>query len=134
MIVLVDANVIFDVVAKRQPHYSASNQILQLCRRRVLAGAVAFHTVANLFYEYDREALPFLKDHLLPVCSVHGANSPTILDVLKAGFKDWEDALQAAAAQSAGAAYVVTRNVKDFKFSTVPAMTPKDFLERFHPA
>ncbi|MGA2539974.1 MAG: hypothetical protein ABSG78_00280 [Verrucomicrobiota bacterium] len=28
MIVLVDANVVFDVIGRRQPHYAASNQIL----------------------------------------------------------------------------------------------------------
>jgi hypothetical protein len=47
MNVLIDANVVFDVVEKRQPHYAASNQVLCLCRRRVLAGMVAYHTVAN---------------------------------------------------------------------------------------
>jgi hypothetical protein len=48
MNVLIDANVVFDVVEKRQPHYAASNQVLCLCRRRVLAGMVAYHTVANI--------------------------------------------------------------------------------------
>jgi len=38
MNVLIDTNVVFDVVEKRQPHYAASNQVLGLCRRRVLAG------------------------------------------------------------------------------------------------
>ena len=31
MNVLIDANVVFDVVEKRQPHYAASNQVLCLC-------------------------------------------------------------------------------------------------------
>jgi hypothetical protein len=30
MNVLIDANVVFDVVEKRQPHYAASNQVLCL--------------------------------------------------------------------------------------------------------
>jgi len=47
MNVLIDANVVFDVVEKRQPHYAASNQVLCLCRRRVLAGMVAYHNIAN---------------------------------------------------------------------------------------
>jgi hypothetical protein len=51
MNVLIDANVVFDVVEKRQPHYAASNQVLCLCRRRVLAGMVAYHTIANVFYQ-----------------------------------------------------------------------------------
>jgi hypothetical protein len=49
-------------------------------------------------------------------------------------FADFEDALQAAAARSAGASFIVTRNVKDFRFSQVPALSPREFLNRFHPA
>ena len=133
MIVLVDANVVFDVIGRRQPHYAASNQILCLCRRKALVGAVAFHTVANVFYHYGKASVPFLKERLLNDFSVHGAGSAVIQDVLRWGLTDFEDALQSAAARTAGASFIVTRNVKDFKFSRVPALSPKEFLKRFHP-
>ena len=132
MIVLVDKNVVFDVIEKRQPHYSASNQMLCLCRRKALVGAVAFHTIANVFYQYGKAAAPFLRDRLLQDFLVHGASSAMILDVLRWGLTDIEDALQAAAALTA-ASYIVTRNTKDFKFSRVPALTPAEFLSRFNP-
>lgn len=134
MTVLLDANVVFDVVGKRQPFYPASNHVLVLCRHRLLTGAVALHAVANLFYEYGRAVLPFLTKRLLPVCQVHGASSAAIQEALRAGFRDLEDALQAAAAQTAGASFIVTRNCRHFRFSSVPAMTPAEFLTRFHPA
>ena len=134
MVILVDTNVAFDVIAKRQPHYAASNQILCLCRRKALVGAVAFHTVANLFYYYGRPATRFLKERLLMDMAVHGASSATIQDVLRWGMTDLEDALQAAAAITANASFIVTRNVRDFKFSRIPAITPRDFIKRFHPA
>ncbi len=133
MIVLVDTNVVFDVIGRRQPHYAASNQILSLCRHKALVGALAFHTIANVFYHYGKAAVPFLKERLLEDFSVHGASSTTIQDVMRWGLADFEDALQAAAAQTAGASFIVTRNVKDFKFSRVPALSPKEFLKRFHP-
>lgn len=44
---------------------------------------------------------------------------------------DYEDALQAAAALSCGAAWIITRNIQDFTASPVPALTPEDFLARF---
>ena len=134
MVVLVDTNVVFDVLAKRQPHYGASNQILCLCRRKALVGAVAFHTVANIFYYYGKAATRFLKERLLVDLVVHGATNATIQDVLRWGMADLEDALQAAAATTARASFIVTRNVKDFKFSRIPALTPQDFITRFHPA
>jgi predicted nucleic acid-binding protein len=134
MNVLIDANVVFDVVEKRQPHYAASNLVLCLCRRRVLAGMVAYHTVANIFYQYGKPALPFLKDSLLPHVRTVSADSPLIIQALQWGMSDFEDALQAAAAWANGATFIISRNVKDFKLSQVPALTPSDYLRRFHPS
>jgi hypothetical protein len=134
MNVLIDANVVFDVVEKRQPHYAASNQVLCLCRRRVLAGMVAYHTIANVFYQYGKPAVPFLRDSLLPHVRTVSADSPLVMQALAWGMTDFEDALQAAAARANGAAFIISRNVKDFKHSHVPALTPGDYLTRFHPA
>ena len=121
MNVLIDTNVVFDVVERRQPHYAASNQVLCLCRQRVLAGMVAYHTIANVFYHYGKPAVPFLRD------------SPLVVQALEWGMPDFEDALQAAAARGNGAEFIISRNVKDFKRSPVPALTPRDYLTRFHP-
>jgi hypothetical protein len=77
----VDANVVFDVVGRRQPHFAASNQILCLCRRKALVGAIAFHTVANLFYFYGKAVIPFVKERLVMDFAAHGASSATIQDV-----------------------------------------------------
>jgi predicted nucleic acid-binding protein len=134
MNVLIDANVVFDVVEKRQPHYAASNQVLCLCRRRALAGMVAYHTIANVFYQYGKAAVPFLKDSLLPHVRTVSADSPLIIQAMAWGMTDFEDALQAAAARANGAAFIISRNVKDFRQSHVPALTPSDYLARFHPA
>ncbi len=134
MIILVDTNVIFDVIERRQPHYAASNQILCLCRRKALVGTVAFHTIANVFYQYGKNAMPFLKNRLLEDFAVHGATSRTIKGVLRWGLADFEDALQSAAAQTAAASFIVTRNVKDFKYSPVPPISPEAFLKRFQAA
>ncbi|MCX6906004.1 MAG: PIN domain-containing protein [Verrucomicrobia bacterium] len=131
MKVLIDANVLFDVVEKRQPHYAASNQILCLARRKTLEAAIASHTVANLFYFYGKECLPFLRDRLLDHVAVVAADAYEVKQVLAAGFADLEDALQSAAAEAWRASFIVTRNVKDFKASRVPTLLPSDFIRRF---
>ena len=33
-----------------------------------------------------------------------------------------------------GEGFIISRNVKDFRLSHVPALTPSDYLARFHPA
>jgi len=44
------------------------------------------------------------------------------------GWPDFEDAVVAAAAESSGCEVVVTRNVRDFRDSPVPAVTPEEYL------
>ena len=44
-------------------------------------------------------------------------------------FSDFEDCLQDECAKGIGADYIITRNVKDFEQSKVPAITPEQFLE-----
>lgn len=41
---------------------------------------------------------------------------------------DFEDAVVDAVAERNGAGYILTRNIKDFSGSSVPAITPTEFL------
>ena len=133
MIVLIDTNVVFDVISKRQPHYSASNQLFCLCRRQALTGIIALHTLANVYYYYGAPAGPFIRERLLTTVEVGGASAATIQKVMEWGMKDWEDALQCAVAQTVKASFIISRNTRDFRLSKTPALTPKEFLTRFHP-
>ena len=45
--------------------------------------------------------------------------------------KDFEDALQYFSAKAIGVDCIVTRNVKDFPFSELQVLTPKDFLAHY---
>ena len=51
-----------------------------------------------------------------------------VREALKSPFSDFEDAVTHAAAQAVGAEVIVTRNIKDFRNGTVPAMLPEFFL------
>lgn len=54
-------------------------------------------------------------------------------DLIKATtlkISDYEDALQAACATRAKLDYIVTRNIKDFKCSTIPAIKPSELFDR----
>ena len=44
---------------------------------------------------------------------------------------DFEDAVVATVARTAGSDFLITRNVGDFARSPVPAVTPADFLGRW---
>jgi hypothetical protein len=132
MRVLVDANVIFDVYERRQPHYAASLQVCRLARRRTLAAAVAEHTIANGFYIYRKPFAAFVRERLLEDFEICCADAQLTGACLKLGIGDFEDALQAGAAMAWKAAFIITRNERDFKRSPIPALSPTSFLKRFH--
>jgi predicted nucleic acid-binding protein len=44
------------------------------------------------------------------------------------GFADFEDAVIAAIARREKADYIITRNIKDYSKSPIPAITPEEFL------
>ena len=66
------------------------------------------------------------------ICSVFNIVKNTkeqILKNLEMKVDDFEDGLQYQAALDAKCDVIITRNQKDFRFSTIPIMTPKDYLE-----
>jgi predicted nucleic acid-binding protein len=132
MRVLLDTNVIFDVIERRQAHYSASLQILKQARRGEVEAAMASHTVANAFYRYQKTAIAVFKNHFLDNVEVVCGNAHQVGTVINLGFTDLEDALQVAAAMAWKSAFIITRNERDFKLSPIPAISPAAYLKRFH--
>lgn len=53
------------------------------------------------------------------------------LNALAMDGKDFEDDLQIQSAVAANCDYIITRNTKDFVNSSISALTPSDFWERF---
>ena len=45
-------------------------------------------------------------------------------------FKDFEDGIQYYTALESQANSIISRNLKDFKHSTIPVMSPKEFLAK----
>jgi predicted nucleic acid-binding protein len=53
-----------------------------------------------------------------------------VKNALEMQLKDFEDAVQIQTARRIGASIIITRNVKDFMKSPIPAYTPEEFLNR----
>ena len=94
---------------------------------------VAWHTLSNF---HDRvsprrgvdDARQFLLD-LTRFVSVAPTDSEALHYAASLDMADFEDTLQVAAAWACGATAIVTRNIKDFRFSPIPARTPEEVLE-----
>ena len=136
MKILVDTNILIDYVAKRDPFTENARSVLLLCMEKQVDGCIAAHSVMNAFYILRKELSDAeRKNFLLDMCSflaVIGIDKSKIVSALRnESFSDVEDCLQAECAAAFSADYIVTRNIKDFVNSEIPAIMPDKFLEMF---
>ncbi len=135
MLVLIDTNVLLDALERRDPFSESSDKVLLLCASQKIKGCIALHTISNIFYilrknhsveNRKRLILGILK--FLQVADISHENIRRALE--RDDFPDFEDCLQDECAAQNCAEYIITRNVKDFINSNIPAVTPSDFLEK----
>lgn len=134
MVILIDTNVALDFLTMRQPYYDNAREVIRICAEEKVRGYIAFHSLPNIFYilrksysETDRRKM--LKK-LCFVLRVTGASHEKVCDAIEyTEFFDFEDCLQYECAEEISADYIVTRNVQDFRYSKVKAVTPKELLD-----
>jgi predicted nucleic acid-binding protein len=135
MVVLIDTNVILDHLIKREPFAAVACKILQKCYKKEISGFFAGHTIPDIFYILRKEyTTAERKEMLLGVCeimNVVGIDQEKLVAALTSrDIDDVEDCLQAECAKAAGAKYIITRNIRHFVNSAVPAILPEVFLEK----
>lgn len=126
MKILIDTNVLLDVLLRRDPFFADSARVLDWAELNPRQAAVAWHTISNVAYLAKQDARGFLVD-LLDFVDVVAAGTAAVRHALAMPARDLEDALQAAAAITFGAEYVVTRDVADYKRLPVRVLTPAAF-------
>ena len=134
MKLLIDANIILDVLQKREPHYRYSAIIWKLCETRKVTGYVSVLTFMNMVYILRKELSPEKIEETYKALSlIFTFEDLTVEDVKNALLKrqkDFEDAVQIETAERVNADFIITRNVKDFMKSSIPAYTPLEFMQR----
>lgn len=132
MKLLLDINVLLDLVLAREPWAGSAAQLLAAVESGQAEGLVAGHTLTTVHYIVEQQegrgkALQALTD-LLRLVEVVPIEKPDFHQALALDIKDFEDAVQAAAALKIGADYLVTRNEKDFRSCPVPTIQPATIL------
>ena len=135
MNVLIDGNIILDVLQNREPHIEASSKVWKLCETNLVNGYVSALTFADMVYVMRKEMTPAkVYEVLKKLALIFHFTELSISDMEKAAgmmWKDYEDAVHAATAERIRATAIITRNIKDYQQSKIPAFTPAEFLERF---
>ena len=131
---LLDTDVLVDVALDRRPHSGPSAELLERVERGPRRAYVAWHTLSNFYYlvtseRGDTDARDFI-DELMRFVAVAPADTAALRYAISLPMRDFEDAMQVAAAQACGVQHIVTRNVRDFRRSPIPAVTPGEALAR----
>lgn len=130
--ILVDLNVVLDVIQSREPHNLASEQVLDRIVKKQVGGLLAAHAVTTIHYLVGRyqsaQAANETVDFLLRHFQIATIGRDELQRARNMGWRDFEDAVVAAAAETAGCSCIVSRNAKDFSGSLVAVQTPEEYL------
>ena len=133
MVVLIDTDVLIDFLTDREPFSGNAKEIIQKSQSKDVSTFIAAHSITTIFYILRRiYSVPERKQRLLDLCqivSVVEIGYKLIINTLRNYyFDDIEDCLQAECAKAINADYIVTRNIKDYCYSEIPAILPEDLL------
>lgn len=129
---LFDTNVILDVLLDREPFSEHASYLMSKVERSEINGFVCATTVTTIHYllsKYlDKEKSKKSITSIIALFEVASVNRLVIENALKSKFTDFKDSVLHESARHAGAEYIITRNIKDFKSSKIPAYAPTEFL------
>jgi len=132
--VFLDTNIVIDYLQNREPFAEYVNIIFGLCKDKKISAYISAQTISDTFYILRKAyTIDERKMMLLGICKmvgIIGANKTMVVNALtNEDFDDVEDCIQAECAKTAGAEYIITRNIKDFEASEVKPILPEEFLE-----
>jgi len=129
--VFIDSDIILDALLKRPGFDTQAMNLLALIYQNTIEGmtsSVAFMNVHYFLNKFDRLNKLHLLRELRSIVSLIKVGETEIDLALKSNFSDFEDAVQYYTAISAKADVIITRNIKDYKQSTIPVLTAEQFL------
>ena len=130
--ILIDTDVLIDVALDRRPHADTAVDLLDRVEQGLRKACIAWHTVSNFYYlvrpsRGGVSAREFVVE-LTGFVEIAETNTDSIRYAASLPVPDFEDAMQVAAARACGADRIVTRNLRNFRRSPIPAISPQDAL------
>jgi predicted nucleic acid-binding protein len=129
---LLDANVVLDVLQRRQPWFDDAAAVMASAEGGRFEGFLAAHTATTIFYlmarHVSRDAARVQVSELLRFLRGAPVDHTVLTHALALPYADLEDGVQMAAAVQAGADYVVTRDRALYAAGPLPALAPGELL------
>ena len=134
MKILIDTNVILDVLCNRTDFVEHSLKVFKYCEAGQGTGVISALSIPNIVYimrkELDAGKIREILTTLTSIFTVADLRESDLMKAADLDFSDYEDALQSVCASRVKANFIVTRNIKDYKNSAIPAIKPAELFER----
>ncbi|MYC82328.1 MAG: PIN domain-containing protein [Acidobacteria bacterium] len=132
--ILLDTDVLIDTALDRSPHSQPASDLLDRIEYGAESAFIAWHSISNFYYivapvSGGASARNFIVE-LTGFVSVATTNTEAIRYAAGLPLSDFEDAMQVAAARACGARHIVTRNVRDYQRSPIPAVDPREAIRQ----
>lgn len=133
MKVFIDSNIIVDLLAKREQFYQDAVLIFSATEpiERYASTITIMDTLYILENHYKLKSVKFILQKLLSKLSLIPTFQSAIEKTFESDFKDLEDAAQYfSALEYGGFDYIITRDSKGFAQSSIPVITPTQFVKK----
>ncbi|MBQ4649141.1 MAG: PIN domain-containing protein [Firmicutes bacterium] len=131
--VMLDTCVIIDALQKREPFWKDAENIFIAAAEDKFLGVITAKSLTDVYYLHHRcthntEKTKEILKGLLEIFVLSDTASSDCRRALLSEVADFEDAVMMETAGRLKVSCIVTRNVKDYKNSPVPVMSPEQFV------
>ena len=130
----VDSDVVIDYFTDRAPHANSASELFELNEQGHIKLYLSAVSINNIYYIVRRflghKKTIKVVELLTEMTEIIGTNKEEILQALQNNFSDFEDSIQYSTALNIrDLDAIITRNIKDYKHSSIAVMTALDFLK-----
>jgi len=131
----IDSDVLLDLMLNREPYFGYTQLLIIERHKRKLDLNTSALIIANIHYIISKKigakAATESIRNLVKLINVLPFETDIISLVLNSDFIDFEDGIQHFIANRYNCEAIITRNVKDYKPSTLPVYTTEQYLNNF---
>lgn len=130
----VDSDVVIDFFTDREVHANPASELFELNEHGDIKLFLSAVSINNIYY-IVRKFLGHKKtldviETLTEMTEIIGTSKKEIVQALNNNFTDFEDSIQySTALKIKDIDAIITRNIKDYKNSSITVMTPVSFLK-----
>ncbi|MCE2996120.1 MAG: type II toxin-antitoxin system VapC family toxin [Cyclobacteriaceae bacterium] len=131
--VFLDTNVVLDFALNRPEFVKEAESIFELKDKGKIDIHISALTLSNVAYFADKHKLDafVIVGMFINWINIIDLKTTFFNQVIDSDFLDFEDGLQYYSALNVkGITAIVTRNTKDFRSSSIPVLTPAQFLHQ----